>query len=77
MYRVGEATSSHYVRYASRFTAFYTSVTQTHTLVPHTADGRVAPKGGSGSEHLVSCLGLADLVQREVHIRTELSFSAV
>lgn len=43
-------------------------------LVPHTADGRIARKGGSGSEHLVSCLELADLVQREVHIGTELFF---
>lgn len=34
-------------------------------------------RGGSGSEHMVSCLELADLVPREVHIRTELSFSAV
>lgn len=42
-----------------------------------TADGRIARKGGSGSEHLVSCLELADLVQRKVHIRTELFFSAV
>lgn len=33
--------------------------------------------GGSGSEHVVFCLQLADLVPREVHIRTELSFSAV
>lgn len=37
----------------------------------------VAGEGGGGSEHTVSCLELADLVPREVHIRTELSFSAV
>lgn len=44
-------------------------------LTPRMAE--VPGKGGGGSEHMVSCLELADLVPREVHIRTELSFSAV
>lgn len=52
----------------------FTSVTQMHVLVPH---AELGCQGGSGSAQRVSCLQLADLVPREVHIGTELSFSAV
>lgn len=52
----------------------FTSVTQVHVLVPH---AELGCQGGSGSAQRVSCLELADLVPREVHIGTELSFSAV
>lgn len=52
----------------------FTSVTQMHVLVPH---AELGCQGGSGSAQRVSCLELADLVPREVHIGTELSFSAV
>lgn len=67
---IGAATP---LQRVSCFLAFY----QCYTDACAGSSRRTGVSGGSGSAQRVSCLELADLVPREVHIRTELSFSAV